>query len=683
VAVGDEKSRKNNATDELSAVRERAEHLIDDATGGKPRYEEGFTGRVVAGAIFILLFMMPGSIYLGLVAGQDLGGAAQWVTVVLFSEIARRSFMPLKRQEIYCLFYLAGALAGSGWGSLPGISGGPFGGWIGVQYLMQTPALAPIAANLPHWIGPHAGSTAYQHRSFLDPAWYQPIFWSPVTVLLFTQIFDRIKWICMGYALFRMTSDVERLPFPMAPIAVSGVTALADSSNPDESWRWRVFSACTVIGLVFGAFYVFLPVVTGATLAKPVSIFPIPFFDLTSTFERVLPAAVIGYNPNLGQVLLGFLLPFHIVAGIFTTSILTEVIVNPYLQTHGMLPHWLPGSQALDTNVEAGYDYWTSFGIGVQLFVALAGFATLIGITIRARKNKGEANRAGWGAPPPGRGDFPLPLAIAGYFLAATGFVILNHQLVPMFPVLIIAFYALIWTPILSYVSARLYGLAGQSVDIPFMNQLIVMKSGYTSPDIWFAPLPLNNYGGQAQKFRELELLGVKFTSILKLEAFLLPVVLIASFCYWGFIWYTSEIPSAQFPYVQKFWPQWAVQSSIWWQINAAGADNWAIKAIKPDIVGVGSGCAAVVYAAMLIFKWPILFYYGLVGGVANLPHNTIPLFLGGVLGRYVFQKKFGVQQWQSITPILMAGFACGMGLVSMCAIALALISKTVSFLPF
>ncbi len=47
--------------------------------------------------------MMPGAMYLGLVAGSGLGPAAQWVTVVLFAELARRSFQPLKRQELYML----------------------------------------------------------------------------------------------------------------------------------------------------------------------------------------------------------------------------------------------------------------------------------------------------------------------------------------------------------------------------------------------------------------------------------------------------------------------------------------------------------------------------------------------------------------------------------------------------
>src|SRR5689334_6854568 len=75
-----------------------------------PRFEDGFTLRSALGAIFITLFMLPGGMYLGLVAGQGVGDAAEWVTIVLFAEIARRSFAPLKKQEIYVLFYMAASL---------------------------------------------------------------------------------------------------------------------------------------------------------------------------------------------------------------------------------------------------------------------------------------------------------------------------------------------------------------------------------------------------------------------------------------------------------------------------------------------------------------------------------------------------------------------------------------------
>lgn len=59
-----------------------------------PHFEEGFTLKTIIGAIFIALFMLPGGLYLGLVAGQGVGDAATWVTIVLFAEVARRSTPP-------------------------------------------------------------------------------------------------------------------------------------------------------------------------------------------------------------------------------------------------------------------------------------------------------------------------------------------------------------------------------------------------------------------------------------------------------------------------------------------------------------------------------------------------------------------------------------------------------------
>src|SRR5208337_1818237 len=127
--------------------------------GGKVKYEDGFSFRVVIGAIFVCLIMLPGAIYLGLVAGQGLQGSAQWVTIVLFAEIARRSFITLRRQEIYCIYYMAGSLTLMGFSALPGISGGPVGQLIGYQYLMQSPYMHNVAVQLPHWVAPQIGST--------------------------------------------------------------------------------------------------------------------------------------------------------------------------------------------------------------------------------------------------------------------------------------------------------------------------------------------------------------------------------------------------------------------------------------------------------------------------------------------------------------------------------------------
>ena len=61
---------------------------------------------------------------------------------------------------------------------------------------------------------------------------------------LTSQVLARVEWVTLGYILFRVTSDVERLPFPLAPVAAQGATALAESDDERDSWRWRVFSWC-------------------------------------------------------------------------------------------------------------------------------------------------------------------------------------------------------------------------------------------------------------------------------------------------------------------------------------------------------------------------------------------------------------------------------------------------------
>ncbi len=667
------------ASDDIEDARERAEDEAGDAGGAQTiQFENGFTGKVVLGALFVCLIMLPGAIYLGLVAGQSLGGAAQWVTIVLFSEVARRSFLPLKRQEIYCLFYMAGALTYTGFGGLPGISGGPFGNLIAIQYLMQSPAMAPVVHQLPGWIGPQPGSSAYAHRNFLDPAWAFPI-----GVLLLSQVFDRMKWIGLGYLLFRITSDVERLPFPLAPVAASGATALAEASSKEESWRWRVFSTGTVIGLIFGFFYLAIPIFTGVAFGKPVQILPIPFLDLTPSTERSLPTALTGYNPDLTLILLGFLLPFQIVLGGFISSVVAQIGLNPILFAHGVFPHFVAGSPTIQAKASLDFDFWLSFGIGTNIAIAIIGLLAVVSTLLRGRKQEQTARRGSLADVPAGRGDFPWQWALGAWLLATVGYILLNHKLVPLFPMWIVALYGLVITPINSYVSARLIGLTGQAVNFPFLREASVLRSGYAQPDIWFAPLPLNDYGGQAQLFREIELTGTKFTSIIWLEVFMLPLILIMSFVYWGFLWHTNDIPSSQFPYAQKLWPLSAVQRSIWTQVNAKGGASWAIHAIKPNLIWLGGVFGLAFYGITALFKLPLLFFYGFMGGISNLPHNTIPIFLGALLGRYYFARRIGVEKWQMYTPVLLAGFSCGVGLIGMAAIALALISKTVNYLPF
>ena len=65
-------------------------------------FDEGFRWSALLGAIFVALLMVPGAIYMGLLAGVGIGGAAQWVTVILFIEVARRRTNTSTRARSSC-----------------------------------------------------------------------------------------------------------------------------------------------------------------------------------------------------------------------------------------------------------------------------------------------------------------------------------------------------------------------------------------------------------------------------------------------------------------------------------------------------------------------------------------------------------------------------------------------------
>lgn len=671
---------------ELARARQLVEQeSSEDGAGNQIVYEEGFSGKTVVGVLFIAFVMLPGAIYLGLVAGQGLGPAAEWVTIVLFSEIMRRSFLPMKKQEIYILYYAAASLTGL---DSNAISGGPFGGLIWNQYFIQTPQAARIANQIPHWVVPPAGSVALLHRTFFDHAWLVPI-----GLMLLGSILGRINGISAGYFLFRITSDVEQLPFPMAPVAASGATALADAASKEESWRWRVFSIGSMIGLIFGFFYVAIPVFTGVVFGHAFQLLPIPFFDLTRNTESFLPGGITGITADLGAAMVGFVIPYHIVLGSFISSFLFRVFLAPVFVHLGLYgtstsSGWTPGMDAIVTKQVTDIKFWLSVSIGLQMGVALIGLVSVVKALLtasRVKQNKGLQRVI-----PKNRGDIPMWVPPAIWLLITIFYIFLveyllhldgsSHYINPGW----LIFFGLIWTPINSYVSARMIGLTGSGVSIPFLSQIAIMKSGYPYVDIWYAPIPLNDFGGGAQSFRTLELVSTKFVSVVKVETLMFFVIMPASFIYWAFLWHTSQIPSAQFPYAAKFWPINSTFQAMFNTINSKNSGmEWVHQAINYPRIGLGLAVGLGLYGVFSLFKLPVLFYYGFIGGIGAFPQSALTTFLGAWMGKRYFSKRFGEENWRMMTPVLLAGFSCGTGLIAMVSIALALIAKSVNYLPF
>jgi hypothetical protein len=678
-------------TEEERRQRDAEERLETRPAELEPTsFEEGFTIKTVLGALFVGFIMMPGAIYLGLVVGQELGPAAEWTTIILFTEVARRSFTSLRRQEIYMIFYMAGALAGGGAGLA--LAGGPFANLIWAQYVRQSPVVENFGLThaLPTWWAPPMGSAALAQRTFFHPDWAIPIL-----LLVIYSILNRMEWLGLGYILFRMTSDTERLPFPFAPIAAQGATALAEVSQEKETWKWPVFSVGTMIGIVYGSIYVFIPVLSGAVLTEPIMLIKIPFLDFTSNAEGVFPTGKIGLGTELGSVLVGMVVPYPIVVGSFITSIFTNFVFSPTLYhvtggAGGTLFHnWKPGMSLIQTEISTSVDLWLSVGAGVNLAIAVLGFYAMFSAIAR-RVRGGERERMKTQIPP-GRGDYPMWAALASWLFAATCYTIIAHILVNVvphkrpedqFPIWILVFFGLIWSPLNSYVSARLIGLTGRPVGIPYLREATFILSKYRGVDIWLAPIPLTDLGGQAQRFREIELTGTKFISVVKAEVFLFGLLLSCSFIFWWFFWRLGPIPSSAYPYAQTWWPVRVFERALWW--TATREDNpWLLRAIKPSVIGSAFGGAFLLYAILGAFRVPVMWFYGLIGGFGANTVGVIPLFAGAMLGRYYFARRFGMHRWQQYTPVLVAGYACGTGLVGMTGIALAIVLKSVRLLPY
>ena len=782
------------------------------------RFENGFTIKAILGVLFVAFIMVPGNMYLSLMIGGSLGAAAEWVTIILFAEITKRSFSSLRRQEVYVLYYVAGSLIAA--------ETGAFEGLLYNQYLVQSPAAKQfgITKLIPTWVAPPLDSSAIIERTFLHSDWTMPII-----LLVLGMIISRINWFTMSYALFRLSSDYERLPFPFAPVSAQGATALAETTQGVETWRWRVFSAGAMIGLVFGTIYVALPAITGALLTEPIQLIPIPFIDFTQVTGNFIPAAPLGFTAHLGPIFVGLVVPFWGVVGTFI-GIVAAAVANPLLYTwtpswreEAYLNLWQQGMGTVETYFVNYVDFWMSFGLGTTVAIAVIGIYQITQSVRSARANKGDDNSPKRSfATPAGRGDFPIWVALALYALATAGLIAIAAWLLPGIAQFIwfFLFFGFVFTPFQSFVNARLVGMVGQTVDIPFVREATIIFSGYRGVDIWFIPFPLGNYGAQTQKFREIELTGTQFTSIIRAEIFMVPIVLFTSFLYGSYIWKLAPIPSASYPYAQLMWRLRAYQQCLfitgtmrselaidndragwtpanlieneWWYWRVRLVDQewldsngkrgqvgpwmptqvfysyfdqgapdivaerylrdeqlaeeevvqglpaivplrptmdtiiraprptlevqveravpagwsfyfevdtdplftsswiqrstdvpWLFRALKLEVIAFGAGFGLVSFILLSILGLPILLIFGFVRSLTILPHYAVTEIIGALLARYYFWNKYGRQEWRQFAPILAVGFACGMALMGMAAVGIALIQKSVSVLIF
>jgi len=276
-----------------------------------------------------------------------------------------------------------------------------------------------------------------------------------------------------------------------------------------------------------------------------------------------------------------------------------------------------------------------------------------------------------------------MPLWIVGvfWFLSTTGFVVMLYFLIPSFPWWISAIFGFLWSPVFSYIGARMIGITGSPYgsSFPFVKEASFLLSGYKGLDVWFAPIPIFEHGGVAATFKQLDLTKTTFGSVIKLSALTMVLMFICSFIFYSLVWKLNPIPSAAYPYVQKMWPLNAAMRTIWVKSTLPGGTTFIFDIIKIEYILAGLGVTGGLFALLTAIGASPLFFYGLVGGLASPMWQTMPTFFGALLGRYYFSKRFGNEKWMSYVPIVAAGYGAGIGLIGMIAISIALISKAIS----
>lgn len=657
-------------------------------------FEDGFSWTAVAGAIFVAIMMVPGALYMQLLAGEGVGPAAQWVTVILFIEMARRAHKHLRKAELFILFFVASAVMYQ-----------PYQGLLWHQFYVQSNAATGMgfADMIPSWYAPSDPDILAQ-RNFFNPAWYPA-----VGIIIFSMIMGRINTTIMSYGLFRIASDVEKLPFPLAPIGAQGIMALAEQQEEEAdrnrsdteqqgNWRWRVFSIGGILGLSFGTIYMAVPAISAALFDKPIVFIPIPFVDWTPKTSPYLPAAAIGMSLNLGQLVIGMALPFFAMLGSFIGYCLMA-FGNPILYHFGYLPSWQPSDETVKTLYHNLYDFYFSFGIGIALAIAVAGFFQVY-VGIRARKRAGERQRKISGddtnhetvadqamvvQDKTDRGDLPVPFVIGSYIFTSMSYILLSGWLIDWHRgvMFVLMFFAFLYTPLLGYVTARLEGMAGQVIQVPMVREASFIMSGYRGGvDIWFLPLPFANFGRATVFYRQAELTGTKFWSIWKAELVLAPIILISMIFFAQFIWGIADVPGPEYPFAERMWELKAAQAAIM-HTSTLGRHSAFEEAFNPTYMAAGGIFGMGLFFLLYAVKAPIMMIYGILRGLnSTLPHVVLPQFIGALIGRYYFQRKMGLK-WRQYIPVIAAGFTCGMGLITVLAVGVNFLKRSVIQIPY
>ncbi len=637
-------------------------------------FKQGFTWKSALALIIASAVFLPIDTYLVLVSGATISGAAVYILVILFTELATFIGVRMTKQEITIVFVLAGAAAGSAV-----YLGMVFRQYFATSFLtwsFKDPYTGkPLPELIPPWWAPPYYSDAAYMRTFFHWDWFIPMIVANMQLGLF--------WILQEVGLAIICSQIfieaQPLQFPLAQVNAQLITTLSER----DVKRMKYFTVAAIAGGAYSIVVYGLPTLTLGMFNVPMQIIPIPWVDFTSGFygiEQFMPGALFGIATDPLSWAVGLLLPLDTLAYMLIGSLAIWTFGNWLSLTYfrDFFPQWV-AEWRRGMNLSL---VWQRSYLRVWVFPSVGFIFALAFITIvRGWRSFVAAFKAlaklTFSSATSATGFPSLSKVLAIYLTGAIGSLIFFGLLVPDFPIWVAAL-VIPLSFVMAIASTRARGETGLIINVPYMWNILVLFSDYPKVDAWFfSP----NIGGTSAP---LWVEGIKTAYLTEtkpidfFKAYALTVLLyqVFSFVYVSFFWSIAPIPSSQYPYTMAAWPVQIISQSIW--ISREIAAN--ITAVVNSFVGMLLiGVVGILLNRYLSLPFS---FVGLVTGTTTVVPYPMAMFLGGLVGKIV-EKYVGREIWINYKTVIVAGIACGVGVTTGIIGSITLMSKSAWIKPF
>ncbi len=632
---------------------------------GSSELKSGLTWRSLLALVYAAALLAPIDVFLSLFMGTAFLTAgpgyliiapAVYIVIIMFTEISRMLGQPLTRQEVFIMYNLLGtAMVAVTFTQI--LYQGYFRSAPLSQILIDPFTKKPLTNVIPQWYAP--SPTVFNLRSFFNIEWVIPIL-----IVLSAAALFYISEVGLGLLCAYIFVEVEKLPFPTAPVASEGIITIAER----DSTRIRVFTFASVISMVWSTLTMGGPSVLGAALGMRTAL--VSFMDLSPRLAQYLPGIIFGVTFEPFAYTYGFILSTPAIISILIGSYAVWFLGNPLAL---MLPsplftefqrEYLPSMSMEFTVWRSWLHIWTSFYLGASLGVAVITLIKGRGYLIRSIKSLAQLAAAKAAGYPPL--SFILSLWIGG----SIGLIALLYFLCPTFPLWVLPI-SFIGTPfIIAMINARGLGEVGFGVSLPYTRESMILLSGYRGTDIWFTPY----YAGGASAASYTYLVKVakvtetRFMDYFKALFIVIPITWVMSLIVISTLWSMAPIPSEVFPSTTFLWPD-RINREVFMMNNFD-------KIYKPPLIGFGFALTAILTTVSSVIRIPFFSTMGLLIGFSVEPHIANALAIGHLVGNLFFKRKFGKDWWEKYKATALAGIACGFGITAAVVGAVILILK-------